>query len=195
MPPSVRSLALAGSAGLALSLLSALPAGAHGLAGTGLMSGALHPLTGLDHLLLLIGVGALAARIDRRLLLCAVLGAVVGAVLGSVGAGLPAAEPLAALSVSALGLVLLRSRRPDEDHTPRALAGALVGSTVALHALLHGQAASAGDPGWWVGAALAAAAVVAASTITLSRAGAGLSRTVALVLSLGGLLLALAPIA
>jgi urease accessory protein len=194
MPPSLRSLALAGSAGFALSLLSALPAGAHGLAGTGLVDGALHPLTGLDHLLLLIGVGALAARVDRLLLLCAVLGAVVGAVFGSLGGGLPAAEPLAALSVSALGLVLLHSRRPDEDHTPRALAGAVVGSAVALHALLHGQVASAGNPGWWVGAALAAAAVVAASTLTLARGGAGLSRTVALVLSFGGLLLALAPI-
>ena len=57
--PSLRQLAAA--AGLALSLLSALPAGAHGLASGGLVAGASHPLLGLDHLLLLVGVGGATA--------------------------------------------------------------------------------------------------------------------------------------
>ena len=51
----------AAAAGLALSLLSTLPAGAHGLASAGLAAGASHPLLGLDHLLLLLGVGGAAA--------------------------------------------------------------------------------------------------------------------------------------
>ena len=58
---TLRQLAPAAAAGLALSLLSTLPAGAHGLAGAGLAAGASHPLLGLDHLLLLLGVGGAAA--------------------------------------------------------------------------------------------------------------------------------------
>ena len=52
-----RSLLLSSAAGLSLSLLSALPASAHGGADAGLIGGALHPLLGIDHLLLLVGVG------------------------------------------------------------------------------------------------------------------------------------------
>ena len=63
-PQAPRQLALAAAAGLGLSLLSALPAGAHGIAGSGLVAGASHPLLGLDHLLLRGGssLQAVAAR-------------------------------------------------------------------------------------------------------------------------------------
>lgn len=194
MFPSARSLALAGSAGLAISLLTALPANAHGLAGSGLMSGALHPLTGADHLLLLVGVGALAARLDGRLLGSALAGAVVGALFGAAGGWIPAAELLAALSVSALGLMLLVARRLRAGDGPLALSGAVVGSAVAVHALLHGREAT-GDPSWWMGAALAAAAVVALSALTLRHCSLRDTRVVAVVLGISGLLLALAPLA
>ena len=54
---SPRSLLLTGAAGLGLSLLSALPAAAHGHADASGVAGALHPLLGLDHLVLLVGIG------------------------------------------------------------------------------------------------------------------------------------------
>lgn len=193
MLPSIRSLALAGSAGFLLSLLSALPAGAHGLAGDGLMSGALHPLTGVDHLLLLVGVGALAARLDRRLLWPALAGAVVGAMFGAAGGGMPAGELLAALSVSALGLLLLAGQRLGSGEGPKLLSGVVVGTAVAIHALLHGREAT-GDPTWWIGAALAAVAVVGASALVLSRCEARVSRGLALLLGLSGLVLAVVPL-
>lgn len=193
MLPSIRSLALAGSAGLLLSLLSALPAGAHGLAGAGLMSGVLHPLTGADHLLLLVGVGALAARFDRRLLWPAVAGAVIGALFGASGGSIPAGELLAALSVSALGLLLLAARRLGSGERPMLLSGAVVASAVSIHALLHGSEAT-GDPSWWIGAAVAAAAVVGASALVVSRCEPRVSRVLALMLGLSGLVLAVAPL-
>ena len=191
MQVPLRSLALAGSAGFGLSLLSALPAGAHGLAGSGLVAGALHPLTGADHLLLLVGVGALSARVDRRLLIPALFGALAGGLFGAAGGAIPAAELLAALAVSALGLLLLPTARRQASG---AFAGAVVAGAVALHALLHGQEAS-GAPLWWIGTALAAMAVVGLSHLALSRAGAGGQRAVAILLGLAGLVLALAPIA
>ena len=193
MPPSSRSLALAGSAGFLLSLLSALPARAHGLAGSGLMTGALHPLTGVDHLLLLVGVGAVAARVDRRLLWPALAGAVLGALFGAAGGWMPAGELLAALSVSALGLLLLAARRLRGGDGPLALSGAVVGGAVAIHALLHGREAT-GDPTWWIGAALAAVAVVALSALTLSRSSAAVTRGLAVILGISGLVLAFVPL-
>lgn len=193
MLPSARSLALAGSAGVLFSLLSALPAGAHGAAGSGVMIGALHPLSGLDHLLLLVGVGALAARLDPRLLWPALVGAVVGALGGAAGGWIPAGELLAALSVSALGLLLLTARSLRRGEAPMALSGVVVAGAVAIHALLHGREAT-GDPGWWIGAALAAAAVVATSALVLSRCEARVSRIVAVLLGLSGLLLAVVPL-
>lgn len=194
MTSSVRSLGLAGSAGFLLSLLSALPVQAHGPAGDHVTAGVLHPLTGLDHLLLLVGVGALAARLDRRLLLPAVLGAVVGALFGAWGGAMPAGELLAALSVSALGLLLLLALRLQGAGVPLALAGTVVGVAVAIHALLHGQAAE-GVPAWWLGATLSAIGVVTGSGLVLRRASPQALRLLALVLSFGGLALALVPLA
>lgn len=194
MHPSIRSLALAGSAGFGLSLLSALPASAHGLAGAGLMAGAFHPLSGIDHLLLLVGVGAVAARLHRRLLWPALFGALLGAVFGSAGASLPAAEPLAALSISVLGVLLLLAARLRQASAPLAFSGGAVAVAVALHALLHGLEASA-DPSWWLGAAISAVTVIALSYATLRRSGSQLSRAVAVVLGISGLLLAFVPAA
>jgi len=188
----VRSLAVAGSAGFGLSLLSLLPAGAHQLAGLGLIDGALHPLTGLDHLLLLVGVGAAASR-DGRLLPAALVGALLGGVIGAFGGALPAGETLAALSVSALGLwLLLRGRLAPASPLLQPLAGALVAASMAIHALLHGQPAH-GQPFWWIGASLSAVGVVGLSFALLRRAGARTIGGLALLLALGGLALALLP--
>ena len=190
--PSRRLLGPA-AAGLGLSLLSALPASAHGVADGGLLAGASHPLLGLDHLLLLLGVGGVASFVGAQVLLFAIGGALVGAVLGAFGGQLPGAEVLAALAVAALGVVLLQSQRSTQ--APQlGLLGSIVAAAVAVHALLHGQEAS-GTVGWWLGAGLASAAVVGISYALLRRLDPRWTRALAMGLSLAGLGLALAPLA
>ena len=191
MKLSSRSPLLALGAGFGLSLLSALPAGAHGLASGGLLTGGLHPLLGLDHLLLLVGVGA-AAAIDAALLVFALAGALVGGCCGAFGAALPLAELLAALSVSAVGMVLLRPRGADR-RPGLGLAGAVVAGAVAIHALLHGQAAT-GDLGWWLGAGASSSAVVLIAMAGFRRLNAAWLSRLALGLVLAGGLLALVPV-
>ena len=156
-----RSLLLSSAAGFGLSLLSALPAGAHGSADAGVMAGALHPLLGLDHLLLLVGVGLTAARFGPLLLGFALGGTLLGSVFGSFGGQLPGAELLAALAVSAVGAVLLLS---DKLQRPLPVVGAVLGSAVAMHALLHGQEA-AGTSSWWLGALLASVLTIGVSFV------------------------------
>ena len=146
MSTTLRQLAPAAAAGLALSLLSTLPAGAHGLAGAGLAAGASHPLLGLDHLLLLLGVGGAAALAGPSLLLVALAAAISGGWYGAFGGNLPGAEVLAALMVSGLGLALAARQG-------QLLAVVLAGG-VAIHAMLHGQEATGSSAdllGWWLG--------------------------------------------
>jgi urease accessory protein len=192
-PSSARPLGLAAAAGFGLSLLSALPVQAHGAADAGLLAGASHPLLGLDHLLLLLGVGGVAAYVSSGVLLFALGGALVGAVLGSFGGDLPSAEVWAALAVSALGVLLLSLQR--SQRSPQlSLVGSVVAAAVAVHALLHGQEAS-GTLSWWLGAGLASAAVVGATGLVLRRLHSRWTLALAAALSLTGLVLAVAPLA
>jgi urease accessory protein len=192
-PSSLRQLALAAAAGLGLSLLSAIPAQAHGMADAGLLAGASHPLLGLDHLLLLLGVGGIAAYVSASVLLFALGGALVGAVVGSLGLDLPGAEVLAALAVSGLGVLLLLLQK--SPRSPQlGLVGSAVAAAVAVHALLHGQEAS-GTLTWWLGAGLASSAVVGVTFVLLRRVSSRWTQALAAGLSLAGLALALAPLA
>jgi len=183
-----RSLALTGAAGFALSLLSALPAGAHGSAAPGAMAGALHPLLGLDHLLLLVGVGLAAARFGNAVLAWALGGALVGSLVGSAGGHLPGAELLAALAVTALGLALLLPQRLSLRLPAAAVAG-----SVAIHAMLHGQESN-GTALWWLGALGASMAVVAVSLQVGRQLNPRWSLIAAGGLALAGGALALAPL-
>ena len=178
----------AAAAGLGLSLLSALPASAHGGAGTDLASGLSHPLLGLDHLLLLVGVGTASATLGSQVLLFALAGTVVGALVGSFGGAMPGAEVLAALAVSAVGLLVLQRERLSRA------AGPLVAAAVAVHAMLHGQE-STGSASWWLGAALAAVVVVGGTHLALGRSSARIAAVVATLLCLGGGVLALGALA
>jgi len=90
--------------------------------------------------------------------------------------------------------LLLLAARLRQASAPLAFSGGAVAVAVALHALLHGLEAQA-EPGWWLGAALSALAVVGLSYGILSRSGSRLSRAVAVLLGISGLLLALAPAA
>ncbi len=187
---TLRQLAPAAAAGLALSLLSTLPAGAHGLASAGLAAGASHPLLGIDHLLLLLGVGGAAALAGPSLLLVALAAAIAGGLYGALGDNLPGAEVLAALMVSGLGLAL--AARQGQ------LLAVVLASGVAIHAMLHGQEATGSSSdllGWWLGASLSSAAVVGASFAVIRQLAPSWRRRLAGALSIGGALLALAPLA
>ncbi|MFN5193272.1 MAG: HupE/UreJ family protein [Cyanobacteriota bacterium] len=151
---------------LLLPMLAGSPALAHGSSGAGLGAGLLHPLLGLDHLAMLIAVGASAACLAPQLLLWAGAGAVLGAGCTAAGASLPGAELLAALGISLVALPLL-VRGPA---WPTAAAGVALAAAVAGHTLLHGQAAPSGaaSPLWWLGG-LAAALAVSGLTCLLVR--------------------------
>lgn len=125
-------------------LLTALPAFAHpGHDTYPLQDGLLHPLTGLDHLLMLLGTGVLAALTGRTLALplltlSAMLG---GAVLGHLLGGVPGMESMIIGSLLvAAGALLLPSRQ------------GLLALAMPLFALFHGWAhgVEASPGAFWV---------------------------------------------
>jgi urease accessory protein len=113
LPNTARLLAF-GFAGLC----AATPALAHHpMGGTlpatvaqGFLSGIGHPVIGLDHLAALVGVGLIAARFSRGLLLPGawIAAMAVGTALHAGGVDLPFAEVLVALAVVAIGLAAAR---------------------------------------------------------------------------------------
>lgn len=126
---------------LAAVLLASAPALAHHpMGGTtpetftqGLLSGLGHPILGLDHFVVLIGVGLLAARFAAGawLVPAFVMAMVAGALLHTAGMGLPAGEAMVAASVVAVGAAA--ALRPT---LPLGLAAALFAGS----GLVHGHA-------------------------------------------------------
>jgi len=149
---SARSLALAAGA-TALALLLAQPAQAHGIAQGCAAAGFFHPISGVDHLLLLVSVGAVGAVISPQLLLWALAGAIGGGVFGALGGTLPAQEFLAALAITVVAVLVLRSLLSQQSPQLGACA-ALVAAAVAVHVMLHVLEAPADGSAllWWLGA-------------------------------------------
>ena len=191
---SARSLALFGAAS-ALALLLDQPAQAHGIAHGGIAAGFLHPISGADHLLLLLGVGAASSCLSSQLLLWGLAGAIAGGVFGALGGTLPAQEFLAALAITAVAVLVLRSLRSKQSPQLGACA-ALVAAAVAVHAMLHGlEAPSDGSATlWWLGAFSASVLVSGGSFLLLRRLPVVWTRGVALLLALAGGVVALGPI-
>lgn len=191
---SARTLALFGGAA-ALALLLDKPAQAHGIAHGGVAAGFLHPISGVDHLLLLIAVGAAASCISTQLLLWALAGSVVGGVFGAMGGTLPAHEFLAALAISAVAVLVLSCLRSKQGPQLGACA-ALVASAVAVHAMLHGLEAPVDGSAalWWLGAFAGSVLVSGVSYLLLRRLPLAWTRGVALLLALCGGVAALGPV-
>ena len=191
---SARSLALFGAAS-ALALLLDLPAQAHGIAHGGIATGFLHPISGVDHLLLLVGIGAAASCISAQLLLWALAGAIGGGVFGAMGGTLPAQEFLAALAITAVAVLVLRSLRSRQSPQLGACA-ALVAAAVAVHAMLHGLEAPADGSAllWWLGAFSGSVLVSGGSFLALRRLPLAWTRGVCVLLALCGGVAALGPI-
>ena len=107
----------------------------HTYGGGGILSGFLHPLLGLDHLLAMLAVGVLSAQIGGRAIWTVpttfVITMGVGALLGIAGLSLPLVEYGITLSVLILGVAILVG-----DNVPERVA--LI--AVAFFALFHGNA-------------------------------------------------------
>jgi urease accessory protein len=135
----------------------------------GLISGIVHPLTGADHILAAVAAGLWAAVSDAsraRSVITAFLGMLgLGVVAGFAGAPLSLAEPVIALSVITLGvLIALRVSLPGVAACT--LAGAF--------ALFHGYAHAAGLPVtggsvWYLLGLLLTTAVLLGSGAALGR--------------------------
>jgi urease accessory protein len=112
--------------------------GLHDIAG--FAAGLAHPFLGLDHTLAMLAVGLWAVLMTRRGASVAILpllfmaGMLAGGALGAGGFALPCLEPAIALSVVALGgLILARNA------WSLGAAGTLVVLFAALHGYAHGQ--------------------------------------------------------
>ncbi len=112
----------------------------------GLLSGFVHPLTGLDHLVAMVAVGLWGAYLGAPAvwLLPVIFPLVmaIGGALGVLGVPLPAVETGIALSGVALGLAVALAARP-----PLWVAAVIVGVFAIFHGHAHGtelpEAASA----------------------------------------------------
>lgn len=132
--------ALSRPAAAILALFAAAPAFAH--AGHGLLqgfdSGLAHPLTGLDHMLAMVGVGVWAAQLGGRAR-WAVPAAFVafmlaGTGLALAGIGLPLVEGGVAASVLVFGLIIATAFR-----APLAAGMCLSGAFALFHGHAHGN--------------------------------------------------------
>jgi len=153
---------------VALGLLSTSAYAHTGVGDTnGFAHGFLHPIGGVDHVLVMMAVGLFAAHLGGRALWLVPLSFVslmiVGGVAGMAGLQLPFVEIAIGLSVVFLGLaVALRL------HPPTAAAVAIAG----LFAIFHGHAHGAEMPGSASGFEYALGFVLA--TATLHGCGIGL---------------------
>jgi urease accessory protein len=109
-----------------------------GLGGTnGFTHGFMHPIGGLDHVLAMVAVGLLAARLGGRALwlvpLSFIAMMILGGVAGAKGLGMPFVELGISGSILVLGFVIVLGRRLST-----ALAMALVGFFGIFHGHAHG---------------------------------------------------------
>ncbi|MFC0284592.1 HupE/UreJ family protein [Camelimonas abortus] len=159
----LRSLAAAGGLVMLPGAAFAHPGSGHA---HGFVDGFIHPITGPDHMLAMLAVGLLAARLRGRALWQAPLAFVAmmaaGGALAFAGVSLPFVEAAILLSVGVLGAaVVLRLNMPS------ILAAALAG----FFAVFHGHAHVAEMPAHT--GVLAFGLGFIAATVLLHAAGAG----------------------
>lgn len=137
---------------LAVLLLIPSLAQAHpnGGAAVGFVSGVAHPLTGLDHLLAMIGVGIFAVQRGGRAIWMVPLAFIsvmtLGAILGAAGLAMPFAEKGIVASVLVLGVLIAAAVR-----LPLVASTILVGVFALFHGHTHGAEMPATALGWLYG--------------------------------------------
>lgn len=150
-------------------LVAAQPASAHpGHFGHEFGDGALHPLFGLDHLLAMVAVGLLAARLGGAAIWqvpATFLGTMLaGGILGALGLPVPAAEYAIALSVLVLGLLVALGRTVSPQW-----AMLLVGAFALFHGHAHAaELAGEGSFGGYASGFLLSTAMLHATGIMLA---------------------------
>jgi urease accessory protein len=128
------------------------------------MAGAAHPLSGLDHLAAMVGVGLWSALGRARLWSAPLAFAstlLIGALMALAGVTLPGVEPMIAASLLVLGLLV--ATRMD---LPSGVGALLVAGFGLFHGLAHGQELG--------GHALAALGGMVLSSIALHGVGLGI---------------------
>ena len=185
-------LKLPASLVLAALLLVSGPAAAHTEVGVpgGLLSGFLHPLTGLDHLVAMVAVGLWGAQLGKPgiwvLPICFPAVMALGGVLGILGVPLPATELVVALSALVLGFAVAMALR-----VPFWAAAAVVGVFAVFHGFAHGaeMPAAANALAYGVGFVVATGTLHAAGILigVLTRWPAGAQAVRALGAAIAGL--------
>ncbi len=185
-------LKLRASLVFAALLLISGPAAAHTEVGVpgGLLSGFLHPLTGLDHLVAMVAVGLWGAQLDKPgiwvLPICFPAVMALGGVLGILGVPLPATELVVALSALVLGFAVAMALR-----VPFWAAAAVVGVFAVFHGFAHGaeMPAAANALAYGVGFVVATGTLHAAGILigVLTRWPAGAQAVRALGAAIAGL--------
>jgi urease accessory protein len=137
----------------------------------GLLNGLQHPITGVDHVLAMLGVGiwsALAMPANRVLLapFAFIAAMLAGAAAGIAGVAFSSVEAGVAVSVVAIGLMILSRIR-----VPAALAAILIGAFGVMHGYAHGAEAEGGIAAYMAGFTI--------TTATLHLTGIGLGRWLA----------------
>jgi urease accessory protein len=103
----------------------------------GLLTGFLHPITGLDHLAAMLAVGVWSAMTTKRLWIAPLSFAsllLAGALMAQAGISFPAIEPMIAVSMLVVGLLLAAQVK-----LPEAAGAVLVGAFALFHGAAHGQ--------------------------------------------------------
>jgi urease accessory protein len=138
--PAIRALVAASLAALVA------PAFAHVQSGqaAGFVTGFLHPVSGLDHVLAMVAVGLWGAQLGAPAIwLLPITFPIVmalGGFLGLLGVPLPGVEVGIAASAILLGAAVMTERRP-----PLYAAAALVGFFAVFHGYAHGTELPAGQ--------------------------------------------------
>lgn len=133
---------------IATSCVIAWPALAHEQQGqaAGLVTGLLHPVSGLDHVLAMVAVGLWGAQLGAPAIwllpVTFPLMMAFGGFLGLIGVPLPGVEIGIAASAILLGAMVALQARP-----PLALAGLLVAFFAVFHGHAHGTELPAGQSG------------------------------------------------
>ena len=127
--------------------LTPLPLAAHeGGSAAGLVSGLLHPVTGLDHVLAMVAVGIWGAQLGAPAIwvlpVTFPMVMALGGVAGLLGLGLPAVELGIGVSALLLGLMVAFEVKPDLR-----VAAVLVGFFAVFHGYAHGTELPEGQSG------------------------------------------------
>ena len=131
---------------VALAVLFAQPAFAHMQRGeaAGLLTGFMHPISGLDHVLAMVAVGLWGAQLGAPAIwvlpVAFPLVMAMGGMLGFIGVPIPGVEIGIAASAIMLGLAVMFEVRP-----PLVVAALLVGVFAIFHGYAHGTELPSGQ--------------------------------------------------